>query len=213
MRELISSGELGRPEHLQYTSFTSGSRVPLRPYGWLFDRSLGGGWIGAFGSHAIDAMRWMMGEVTSAAARTWVTISERPDKDGHPQSCDAEDAFSGWVEFESGATASIDTSFTAPVSLPPRITVTGSAGAIENTADVRLVLQRVDGTREQFDFDPPPGDPHGIAMTLWAQEVWRSVAEGRQIAPSFDDGVACVRVMEMFRAGVAPTVLRTPAGA
>jgi predicted dehydrogenase len=206
MHELISSGELGRLEHLHFSSFSSGSRVPLRPYGWLFDRSLGGGWIGAFGSHVIDTMRWLMGEVTAAGARRWVTIAERPDREGNLQSCDAEDAFSAWVEFASGATASIDTSFTAPVSLPPRITVTGSAGAIENTADVRVVLQRVDGTRAQFDFEPPPGDPHEIAMTGWAHEIWRAVATGHQVTPSFDDGVACARVMDQWRSGAATII-------
>jgi len=58
MHDLVASGAVGRPQHLAYTAFTSGSRVPLRPWGWLFDRSLGGGWIGAFGSHAIDLVRW-----------------------------------------------------------------------------------------------------------------------------------------------------------
>jgi predicted dehydrogenase len=210
MRELIMAGEVGRPEHLHLSAFVSGSRMPLRRYGWLFDISLGGGWIGAYGSHAIDTMRWLMGEVTSAGARRWITIPTRPDAEGRPQRCDAEDAFSAWVEFESGATASIDTSFTAAVSLPPRITVSGSNGVIENTGDVRVTLQRVDGSRAQFDFDAPPGDPHQTAMTLWAYEVWRSVVEARQVAPSFDDGVACARVMEMFRSGGPATVVGAP---
>jgi predicted dehydrogenase len=206
MHELITSGELGRPEHLHFSAFTSGSRTPLRPYGWLFDRSLGGGWIGAFGSHVIDMMRWLLGEVTAAGARTWVTIPERPDAEGLLHRCDAEDAFTAWAEFASGATAAIDTSFAAPISLPPRITVTGSAGTIENTADVRVVLQRVDGTRVQFDFEPPPGDPHQTAMTSWAREIWRSVIEGRQVTPSFEDGLACARVMELFRSNEPTTV-------
>jgi predicted dehydrogenase len=199
MHELITTGELGRPEHLHFSAFTSGSRTPLRPYGWLFDRSLGGGWIGAFGSHVIDMMRWLLGEVTTGGARTWVTIPERPDAEGVLHTCDAEDAFSAWAEFASGATAAIDTSFAAPISLPPRITITGSAGTIENTADVRVILQRVDGTRAQFDFEPPLGDPHETAMTSWARAIWRSVIEGRQVTPSFDDGLACARVMELFR--------------
>lgn len=203
MHELISSGQIGEPEHLHFSSYSSGSRIPLRPYGWLFDASLGGGWIGAFGSHVADTMRWLMGEVTAAGARRWVTIAERPDGQGDLQRCDAEDAFSAWVEFESGATASVDTSFTAPVSLPPRLTVTGSGGAIENTADVRVVLQRVDGTRQQFDFDAPPGDPHQVAMTGWAHEIWRAVATGQQVSPSFEDGVACARIMDAWRSGAA----------
>jgi predicted dehydrogenase len=199
MHELLWSGEIGRPEHLHFSAFSSGSRIPLRPYGWLFNRALGGGWIGAYGSHAIDTMRWLMGEVTAAGARRWVTLAERPDAQGDLQSCDAEDAFSAWVEFDSGATGAIDTTFTATVSLPPRLAVTGSEGTIENTGDVRVVLRRLDGTRAQFDFDPPPGDPHEVAMTGWAHEIWRAVATGQQVTPSFDDGVACARVMDQWK--------------
>jgi len=201
MRQLIGSGAVGRPEHLHYAAFMSGSRAPLRPYGWLFDAALGGGWIGAFGSHAIDTMRWLMGDIRAGGARRWVTVAERPDADGTPRRCDAEDSFSAWVEFDSGATASLDTTFSASVTLPPRITVTGSEGTMENTADVRLVLQQVDGTREQFDFDAPRGDPHEVAMTSWALQIWRAVLEEDQVTPSFHDGVACARVMDSFRSG------------
>ncbi len=142
----------------------------------------------------------MLGEIESAGAATWTTITERPDDQGRMHACSAEDAFSAWLELESGATATVDTSFTSAVSLPPRIVVTGSDGAIDNTADARVVLRRVDGHREELEFTPPRGDPHEVAMTAWATEVCRAVAEGRQVSPSFRDGVACARVMDALRA-------------
>jgi predicted dehydrogenase len=200
MHELLSSGAIGRPEHLSYTAFTSGSRVPLRPWGWLFDRSLGGGWVGAFGSHAIDLVRWLLGEVSAAGAATWTTITERPDADGHLRRCDAEDSFVGWIELISGATATVDTSFTSGVPLAPRIVVTGSDGAIENIGDARLVLRRHDELREEIGFRTEDGDSHHAAMTAWAAAVRDAVMDGNQIAPSFADGVACMRVMDQWRA-------------
>ena len=209
MRDLLASGAIGRPEHLGYTAYTSGSRVPLRPWGWLFDRSRGGGWIGAFGSHAIDMVRWLLGEVTRAGAVSWVNVAERPDTDGVGRRCDAEDAFTGWMELESGATASVDTSFTAGVALPPRIVITGSAGSLENVGDARVVLRRDDGSREELDFPRPSGDSHGVAMEAWASAVVGAVTGGATITPSFADGVACMRVMEQWRV-VPPTVLAGP---
>ena len=200
MHELLSSGAVGRPEHLAYTAWTSGSRVPLRPWGWLFDRSLGGGWIGAFGSHAVDLVRWLLGEVGSAGAATWVTVTERPDSTGKLVRCDAEDAFTGWAELESGATATVDTSFTAGVTTPARIVVTGSEGALENVGDVRVVLRRPGEPPRHFEFDRPEGDSHHEAMVTWAGVVRDAVAGERQVAPSFADGVACMRVMEQWRA-------------
>jgi predicted dehydrogenase len=200
MQQLLETGAIGRPEHLAYTAFTSGSRVPLRPWGWLFDRSLGGGWIGAFGSHAIDLIRWLLGDIERAGAATWINIPERPDGDGRLHHCDAEDAFSGWVELRSKATASVDTTFTAGVSVAPRIVITGSEGAIENVGDARLALHRQDGTNEHIEFDRPAGDPHHSAMTTWAAAIRDAVIDGNHISPSFADGLACMRVMEQWRA-------------
>ncbi len=200
MQDLLESGAVGQPEHLAYTAFTSGSRVPLRPWGWLFDRSRGGGWIGAFGSHAIDLIRWLLGDVTRAGARTWINVTERPDADGNIHRCDAEDSFAGWVEVRSGATASVDSSFVAGVSLTPRIVVTGSDGAIENIGDARVVLHRQDGSKETIEFNPSGGDPHGGAMATWAAAIRDAVMNGQQIEPAFADGCACMQVMEQWRA-------------
>ncbi|MDQ1433062.1 MAG: hypothetical protein QOF40_3664, partial [Actinomycetota bacterium] len=50
LRQVVTDGRIGHPVHLHWTAFNSGSRRPLRRYGWLFDRDAGGGWIGAFGS-------------------------------------------------------------------------------------------------------------------------------------------------------------------
>jgi predicted dehydrogenase len=200
MHQLLASGAIGRPEHLAYTAYNSGSRVPLRPWGWLFDRSLGGGWIGAFGSHAVDLVRWLLGEASDAGAATWITIAERPDRHGTLVRCDAEDAFTGWIRLESGATATVDTSFAAGVTTPPRIVVTGSEGALENVGDVRVVLRRPGQAPQHFDFDRPEGDGHNQAMTAWAGAVRQAVTEGAEATPSFADGVACMRVMEQWRA-------------
>jgi predicted dehydrogenase len=200
MNQLMSSGAIGRPEHLAYTAYNSGSRVPLRPWGWLFDRSLGGGWIGAFGSHAVDLIRWLLGDVSQAGASTWTTITERPDRDGAMMRCDAEDGFTGWVHLKSGATATVDTSFAAGATTPARITVIGSEGSVENVGDVRLVLRRPGEEPRRFEFDRPDGDGHHQAMVTWAGEVRDAVTGGDLIGPSFADGVACMRVMDQWRA-------------
>jgi predicted dehydrogenase len=200
VKQLLEAVAIGRPEHLAYTAFTSGSRRPLRPFGWLFDRSLGGGWIGAFGSHAIDLIRWLLGDVSRAGATTWINVAERPGADGMPHRCDAEDAFIGWTELRSGASAAVDTSFTAGVSLTPRIVVTGTDGAIENVGDARVVLQKSDGAKEVFEFPSAAGDPHDVAMAGWTSAVRDAVRDGHQISPSFADGLACMRVMEQWRA-------------
>jgi predicted dehydrogenase len=205
LRELVRAGAVGTPEHVQWTHVSSGSRVPLRPHGWLFQRELGGGWIGAWGSHAVDALRWMFGEITDVRADCRVTIAQRPDPDGVMRPCDAEDAFTATLRAEGGVSVAIDTTFVAPVSLPPRIVVVGSDGVVESVGDTRLALRRADGTREDVEDAPPAGgDRHLVPMRRWAVKVRDAVHEGAAPAdtPTFADGLACVRVLDRLREGL-----------
>jgi predicted dehydrogenase len=203
LQALIESGVIGAVEHVSWTAFSSGSRLPLRNYGWLFDRELGGGWIGAWGSHAIDFIRWAVGEVVDASAALHTTITVRPDAEGNEFRCTAEDGFTAALDLDGGITVAIDTSFAAPVNLTPRIVISGSDGLIESVGDRKIALRLSDGFRK--DIDPPPaptgGDPHLVPMQAWATEVRDSVRDGAPVpgAPTFTDGVACARVLDLLR--------------
>ena len=201
VKELLDDGAVGTPEHLQWSAITSGSRIPLRRFGWLFERDPGGGWIGAWGSHAVDAVRWLLGEITAAGARCTVTYTERPDRDGIVRKCDAEDAFTAWMTVEGGATVGIDTSFAATVTLPTRVVICGSEGTIEVSNDRWIAVRRTDGTKDEIELPARTGDPHAGALGAWAHAVADAVADGRQITPSFHDGLACARVLDALRGG------------
>jgi len=204
LHELLGEGVIGRLCHLHWTSFVSGSRTPLRRHGWLFDRELGGGWIGAFGSHAIDTIRWLGGEIVDVEGRVRTDIDERPDADGVLRPCTAEDAFTAWFRLAGGATATLDTAFAAAVSAPPRITLFGDDGTIELVGSSELTVRRPGEDARVTRFARFDGDPHLPALRPWLRQVHDSVAEQRQIAPSFDDGIACALVMDSLRASAGP---------
>jgi len=199
LRQVVTGGHIGHPVHLHWTAFNSGSRRPLRQYGWLFDRDAGGGWIGAFGSHAIDTVRCLMGEIEQATGTCRIDISERPDADGVMHRCTAEDAFTVQLRMVSGATATIDTAFAAPVNVLPRITVFGTEGVAELVGATELHVRRPGEPAAVQTFAPFDGDPHLPAMRPWAALVREAVESRRQITPSFADGVACAQVMDMLR--------------
>ena len=48
-------------------------------------------------------------------------------------------------------------------------------------------------------FDPPAGDPHLSALRPWLAAIFEAVTEGRQITPSFNDGLACAEIMDDLR--------------
>jgi predicted dehydrogenase len=201
LRSLIQDGAIGTVEHVQWTVFGAGFRVPMRPYGWLFDAERGGGWIGAWGSHVIDFLRWTFGELGDESARLRTDITERTDADGNVHACTAEDGFTALMRTSGGVSVTIDTTFVAVKNSPPRVVVLGSDGTLESIADGRITLRNAEGTHEAFTFDAPREDPHLVPMRAWAEVVRdavrnRTVPEGE---PTFDDGVACARVMDALR--------------
>jgi predicted dehydrogenase len=203
--DLVHAGAIGRVTHVQWTYTGAVFRQPLRQYGWLFDRSRGGGWVGAWGSHVVDALRWLLGDVRTATARCRIEIPERPDAEGTPRTVDAEDAFTAWLQFDSGASATIDTSSSAPASLASRVVVTGSEGVLEMVADAKIVWRRVDGSRDELGEElggyRRGDDPHLVPMRAWAECVRDAVRDGAPLVPSFADGLACRRVLDQLVAG------------
>src|SRR5205823_3662532 len=152
--------------HLLWTHHSAGSRVPLRPHGWLFERDKGGGWVGAWASHAVDTVRWLLGEIVEADGRRRITIAKRPDRGGGPSKpVDAEDGVTAWLTTETGASAILDSSFAATADLASRIVVIGSEGVVECVADARLTLRRPSGEREEIEIPiTSGGERHGAAM-------------------------------------------------
>ncbi|HEX5615824.1 MAG TPA: Gfo/Idh/MocA family oxidoreductase [Acidimicrobiia bacterium] len=202
VHDLVRDGAVGTVERVQWTHWSASSRHPLRPYGWLFDAAQGGGWIGAWASHAVDALRWWFGDVRVLHALRHLSVPTRPGPDGAPRRCTAEDGLTATLALPGGATALLDSTFAAAASLAPRVTISGSDGVIECVADTRVLLRRVDGARDEIPVDRGvQGDPHRVAMERWAVVV-RDAVESRQVpddAPTFADGAACDRVLDAMR--------------
>jgi predicted dehydrogenase len=198
VRELVSGGAVGDPEHVTWTHLSAGSVVPPRRHGWLFERASGGGWIGAWASHAVDMLRWTFGEIIDARGLTRTIIAERPDANGVVQTCDAEDAFTAWLRTESDTTIAIDSSFAARANVAPRFVVCGTEGVLECVADARIVVRREGEAPEEHERPATDGDPHLVPMQGWAEVVRDAVEEGIAPAgvPTFTDGLACSRVLD-----------------
>ncbi|MDQ1509280.1 MAG: hypothetical protein QOG50_1124 [Actinomycetota bacterium] len=208
LRDLVRTDALGSIEHVHWTHLSAGSRVPLRRYGWLFDRDRGGGWIGAWGSHAVDTIRWCFGEVVAVDAQSRIDVVERPDEHGGLHACTAEDGITATLQIESGATVAIDSSFAASASVAPRLTVLGAEAVCEIVGDARVILRRGDGTSEDLTPKATPAgertvsDRHDDPMRRFA-EVVRDVVTGGEVppgVPTFADGHACAVVLDQLRA-------------
>jgi predicted dehydrogenase len=203
LRALVRSGAVGAVEHVQWTSWLSAWRTPMRPFRWVFDAELGGGWVRAYASHNIDFLRWTFGEIIDASAALRTTISERPDADGRMRPCTAETGFTATMRTGTGVSLAIDSTATGPVERPNCVTVIGSDGILEMRSDNVheiggwIELHTHDGTSELFRLDQQ-GDNHQLEMRPWAGIV-RDAVRHRVVAPdspTFSDGLACGVVMD-----------------
>lgn len=81
MRSMLRSGAIGTVRHCNYV-FRSDYRGALdRPWDWWSDETMGGGTLGAIGSHVIDTFRWMLDtEIEQVSCLLSSHISERLDK-------------------------------------------------------------------------------------------------------------------------------------
>jgi predicted dehydrogenase len=205
LRELVRTEALGPIEHVNWVHISAGSRVPMRRYGWLFDRDRGGGWIGAWGSHAVDTIRWCFGEIISVSAQPRLDIAERPDEHGDLHACTAEDGLTATLRLDNDATVAIDSTFASSASLAPRLTVIGADATCEIIGDTRVIVRRSDGTKEDLTPKATPdggSDRHDDPMRRFA-EVVRDVVTSGEVppgVPTFADGHACDVVLDQLRA-------------
>jgi predicted dehydrogenase len=196
IRTLIAEGVIGPPNHFAYSRFIA---TPGRPYSWLCDRALGGGWLAGQGSHLIDCCRWLFGDVADATAVLRVALPERADAEGTMHPCDADDGFVASLRTESGVTAVIDCSLETPVSTPEHFAVFGSDGMLVLDDD-GIMLHTAAG-----DAIPYPVDWEGkvslmLSMERWADRICEAVRTGTIApeCPTFTDGLACSLVMDQM---------------
>ena len=203
LRALVRGGAAGAVEHVQWSSWLSGWRTPMRSYGWVFDAELGGGWVRAYASHNIDFLRWTFGEITDASAALRTAITDRPDAYGRPRRCTAETGFTAAMRTETGVSLAIDSTATGPLERPNRVIVIGSDAILEMRSDsvheIGGWIERHtrEGSSEPFRLEQE-GDNHRLEMTPWARIVRDAVRSGIAAPDSatFADGLACAVVMD-----------------
>jgi len=82
MRAMLHGGAIGSVRHCNYVFRSDYRGVLDRPWDWWSDANMGGGTLGAIGSHAIDSFRWLLDtEISEVFGLLSTHIAERPDKE------------------------------------------------------------------------------------------------------------------------------------
>lgn len=200
LRQLLEDGVIGEAQHVTSTMFIS--RGGSIPHGWLFEKDKGGGWIGAFVSHEIDALHWLFGDVESCQGYPRIDVAQRPGRnDNTLHTATAEDALTACLRMQNGVTATIDTAFAAAINMPVQLTVYGSHGALQitNNQELSLLLPGKDPQR----FQAPESHNYLLpAMQQWLTAVCKAITANTPLTPDFQAGVKCAAIVEQLRRGL-----------
>jgi len=83
MRGMLQTGAIGSVRHCNYVFRSDYRGIADRAWDWWSDETMGGGALGAIGSHVVDSFRWILStEVTKVLGMLTTHIKQRPDKAG-----------------------------------------------------------------------------------------------------------------------------------
>ena len=83
MRGMLQTGAIGSVRHCNYVFRSDYRGIADRAWDWWSDETMGGGALGAIGSHVVDSFRWILStEVTKVLGMLTTHIKQRPDKEG-----------------------------------------------------------------------------------------------------------------------------------
>ncbi|HEY3669654.1 MAG TPA: Gfo/Idh/MocA family oxidoreductase [Acidimicrobiia bacterium] len=198
---LIERGDLGDVHQVVVTAMVAGARFPvMNREGWWLRSEDGGGWLGAMGSHYVDALRAWFGEIRSVAAHLEVR-REHLSSAGATTPITADDGFCARLTTESGIVCTINSVSTIGAEIGPRIEMYGTSrtAVLENDRFLRIVDDAGNATTRHFAADVVHSHPSRGPLEAWAEQIVEAVAAGRQLTPSFLDGLRCQEVMAAAR--------------
>ncbi len=215
MRAMLRNGEIGTVRHCNYV-FRSDYRGVPGNWDWWSDETMGGGTLGAIGSHAIDSFRWLLDtEVSEVCCALSTHVAERPQKSsGTMRGVTSDDTVRmllRFVEspFVKGATGTASLSVVESGKLQNQLEVYGSSGALmveENGALWHSPAGSGDWRSVPLDQDPvAPGMREGSwsrGFTIFSQAIVSALREGRNTvadAADFEAGHRAQLVMDAAR--------------
>jgi len=216
----IAAGRLGDVRQVRVSYLQDWLADDTAPMTWRLRRELAGsGALGDLASHAVDQVRFLLGqEVTAVNAITHTFVPQRTGADG-PEEVTVDDAAWGTLRTDGGAVVSLEVTRMATARKNALgIEVYGSNGALrfdlESLNHLDVCLDGADSFSRELvteQDDPyidgwwPPGHVLGwdSTFTNQASDFLAALAAGREPTPSFEDGIAVQRVLAAIEASSA----------
>jgi len=216
MRAMLQSGAIGSIRHCNYVFRSDYRGIADRAWDWWSDVGMGGGTLGAIGSHVIDSYRWILGtEITEVLGMLATHITERPEKaSGEMRLVTSDDEAKLLFRFADGpfnrgATGAASLSVVESGSYENRLEFYGSTGAlmVEETGEL-WHSPAGSGAWRPVQVDQDHMAP-GMRQSSWSRgftafsgaivEALRSGKKTVKDAATFADGLRVQRVLDAAR--------------
>ena len=215
--ELMQAGALGEIYRFQAEYLHTGYENPDKPLSWRLQHDTsGGGALADLGAHAIDLMRWLLGEFQAVRAMTQTYITERPISHGAKEKgrVTVDDAAWLQVRLKNGALGTIEASrFSTGVLDELRFEICGQKGALRfNLMDANYLYwfdaSRKGGEQGWMRLDtvqqyPGASIPPARAILGWQRthaenqyQFLKAIAEGNTPEPNLIDGLRAQFVLD-----------------
>jgi len=218
-RDIMRAGEIGRVRRASLIYRADSRAGDGRAWDWWSDATMGGGALGAIGSHVVDGFHWLLegARVSRLFCQLSTHVEARPDAgSGRPRPVTSDDAANLILNFsggellaETGATASVSLSFVEAGEPLHRLEIFGTRGALRIEGDGALwqadlgagAWRPVEVARGEL---APGMHDNGWArgFTRFAHEIVRALGEGRTAvadAATFADGHRTQLVLDAAR--------------
>lgn len=220
MRAMLHSGAIGTVRHCNYVFRSDYRSVLDRPWDWWSDIAMGGGTLGAIGSHAIDSFRWMLDtEISHVFCILSTHIAERPNKaTGEKRRVTTDDDAKLMFLFSDSAltknaTGAATLSVVESGKHENKLEVYGSSGAlmVEESGELWHSPAGAGAWRPvEVDENPiAPGMREGSwsrGFTVFSSAVVAALSKGQTTvegAATFEDGYRVQLVLDAARASNA----------
>lgn len=223
-KQLIDEGLLGQVLEFRAAYLHSGSADPETPLKWKLAASSGGGVIADLGSHVLDLVDYMLGDLRDLSAVTHTAYADRPSPVS-PQAripVDAEDSVRVLVRTQGGALGTIEASKLATGTEDElRLEIHGSLGALRfnsmdshhlDAYDARTADQPLGGRRGWTHIDTgqryqkPAGFPGPKFAMGWLRvhlaclaNFLVSVATDTPASPGISQGIYVQKLIDCVR--------------
>jgi predicted dehydrogenase len=216
MRTMLHSGAIGTVRHCNYV-FRSDYRGVLGTWDWWSDEAMGGGTLGAIGSHAIDSFRWLLdAEVSEVCCVLSTHVAERPDKSsGALRQVTSDDTVRMLLRFAQSpltkeTTGACSLSVVESGRLQNQLEVYGSSGAlmVEESGELWHSPAGSGAWRPvEVEQDSVANGMHdgswSRGFTTFSRAIINALREGRtsvEGAATFEDGYRVQLVLDAARA-------------